>query len=106
MSRPRFPLETESSWFVLANFLDGVLTWLLLRRPGFVESNPIARYFLHHWGVAGMNYFKLAVVFFVLLIAQVVAHYNYQSARFLLVVGTGVVAIVVAYSMLLMSRIS
>lgn len=99
----KLPLETETSIFILVNVLDFAMTWWMLmhREMGqgnFYESNPVARYFLNHWGVPGLLYFKMAVVAFVCVIAQIVATRREASARFLLYVGTIVVSAVVIYS--------
>ncbi|TXT28941.1 MAG: hypothetical protein FD138_2497, partial [Planctomycetota bacterium] len=47
--KPRgLPLESETAWYILLNLGDIVATWALLRRnSGFIESNPIARWFYH-----------------------------------------------------------
>lgn len=100
----KLPLETETSIFILVNVLDFAMTWWMLmhREMGlgnFYESNPVARYFLDHWGVRGLLYFKMAVVAFVCVIAQIVATRREASARFLLFVGTAVVGAVVIYSL-------
>ncbi len=100
--RQKLPLETETTVFILVNVLDFAMTWWMLmhRELGmgdFYESNPVARYFLDHWGVKGLLMFKMAVVAFVCLIAQIVATKKEASARFLLVVGTIVVSAVVVY---------
>lgn len=100
----KLPLETETSIFILVNVLDFAMTWWMLmhREMGlgnFYESNPVARYFLNHWGVKGLIYFKMAVVAFVCVIAQIVATRREASARFLLLVGTAVVGAVVIYSL-------
>ncbi len=102
--RQKLPLETETTIFILVNVLDFAMTWWMLmhREMGmgdFYESNPVARYFLDHWGVKGLLMFKMAVVAFVCLIAQIVATKREASGRFLLVVGTLVVSAVVIYSL-------
>ncbi len=102
--RQKLPLETETTIFILVNVLDFAMTWWMLmhREMGlgnFSESNPVARYFLDHWGVKGLLMFKMAVVAFVCIIAQIVATKREASARFLLVVGTIVVSAVVIYSL-------
>ena len=102
--RQKLPLETETTIFILVNVLDFAMTWwmLLHREMGlgnFYESNPVARYFLDHWGVKGLLLFKMAVVAFVCVIAQIVATKREASARFLLVVGALVVSAVVIYSL-------
>lgn len=90
--------ETETAWFGLVNTLDIVLTFLLIRRGEFFESNPIARYFINHWGLKGMIGFKVALVLIVIAITQFVAHKKPQLARGVLIFGTVVVACVVIYS--------
>ncbi len=102
--RQKLPLETETTIFILVNILDFAMTWWMLmhREMGlgeFYESNPVARYFLDHWGVKGLLMFKMAVVAFVCIIAQIVATKREASGRFLLVVGTIVVSVVVIYSL-------
>ena len=102
--RQRLPLEHETALFILVNVLDFATTYYMLmhRDSGnvsFFESNPVARYFLNHWGVHGLLWFKMAVVAFVCVIAQIVATRKPATARLLLVVGTIVVSIVVVYSL-------
>ena len=102
--RQKLPLESETTMFILVNVLDFAMTYYMLmhRELGngnFYESNPIAQYFLNHWGVKGLLMFKMAVVAFVCVIAQIVATKKEASARFLLVIGTIVVSFVVVYSL-------
>ncbi len=97
--RRGLPLEDEMAWYVLLNLGDIVATWALLRRnSGFVESNPIARWFYHGWGFTGMVWFKLSMVAVVVTIAQVVARKNEPLARTLLVFGCIAVGCVFFYS--------
>lgn len=106
----QLPLETETTVFILVNLLDFFTTyWLLAHRElglgGFYESNPIARYFLDRWGVVkGLLGFKLALVLFVCLIAQIVATRKPETARKLLVIGTVLVFGVVIYGVSLFVR--
>ncbi|MFN9721210.1 MAG: DUF5658 family protein [Planctomycetota bacterium] len=99
------PLETEVSWFVLVGILDIVATFLALRYSGegrlrvnVVESNPVARWVLHHWGVVGMAVFKLFMMGLVVTIAVGIERYRPRVARALLWGGVIVVAAVVIYS--------
>lgn len=96
-------LETETCWFVLASALDLIVTYILLSHPvvRFVESNPVALFFLNHWGIKGLLGFKLAVVTFVVVLCQIIAHHNKRLARRVLFAGTAIVAGVVVYSVLL-----
>ena len=101
--RQRLPLEHETALFILVNVLDFATTYYMLMHrdsgnASFFESNPVARYFLHHWGLRGLLWFKMAVVAFVCVIAQIVATRKIATARLLLVAGTIVVSIVVVYS--------
>ena len=95
----RLRLESETSWFVLLNLCDTVATFLLLRRnTHYFESNPIARWFFEGWGFRGMVYFKVAMVLFVITIADVVARKNEPLAKMLLVFGCVAVGSVFVYS--------
>ena len=98
----QLPLQTETTIFILINCLDIFLTYLLLATTkGAVEANPIADYFMQHWGFRGAIAFKLAVVAFVTVIAQIVAIKKLNTARFLLIGGTVLVGCVVVYSIAL-----
>jgi amino acid permease len=83
--------------FILVNVLDIFMTRLLLAY-GAIEANPIANFFLRFLGFNGMIVFKLLIVSFVCLIAQVVATKRKATGRGLLIAGTLLVAAVVAYS--------
>ena len=101
----RLRLETETSWFVLLNLCDTVATFLLLRQnTHFFESNPIPRWFFEGWGFRGMVYFKVAMVLFVITIAQVVARKNEPLAKLLLVFGCVALGCVFVYSFWLGSQ--
>lgn len=101
----KLPLEHETAMFILVNVLDFFMTyWMLMHRPQgrgvFIEANPIARYFLDHWGpIKGMLGLKLCVVGVVCVIAQLIALKKLETARLLLRVGTAAVAVVVVYSL-------
>jgi hypothetical protein len=92
--------------FVLVSTLDVFMTYVLLRQPGgrFVESNPIARYFIYGWGVKGMVGFKLSMTALVCVISQIVARPRPLVAKWLLNGATLVVAGVVIYSLTLLIK--
>jgi hypothetical protein len=104
--RHPFPLEYETALFVLASALDVIATYYLLRHPKilFVESNPIARYFIYSWGIKGMVGFKFTLVAFVAAICQIIARTDPAVARRVLHFSTLIVGAVVVYSVLLMQR--
>lgn len=99
-------LERETAVFVLANALDVWMTYLLLTHEeiSFIESNPVARYFLISWGIRGMVYFKFGLVAFVALTCQLIARQRLQTARGLLQLATVLVSGVVLYSLFLLLR--
>lgn len=95
----QLPLEAETSMFILVNVLDFFMTYWLLMTGSFRESNPVAEYFLNHWGpVKGMLFFKLALVTFVCLVTQLIALKDVEKARWVLRLGIVVVVFVVLYS--------
>jgi hypothetical protein len=109
--RRSLPLEHETVVFILVSALDVFLTYLLLSHSEaglttvrFVESNAVARFFLHGWGPRGMVYFKFVMVAVVTVIAQVIARRRIETARRLLNVATLIVGGVVIYSVMLFAR--
>jgi Domain of unknown function (DUF5658) len=100
----RLPLESETALFILLNVLDAAVTISLLFVGDHTEANPIARFFLDHWGWEGLAYYKLAMVTFVVLVAQLIARRNVRTARRLLYGLTALVGLVVVYSLYLLSR--
>ena len=98
-TRPR-PLQDETATFILANVMDIFATFILLRIGGS-ETNPIARFFLDHWGFDGMIFFKMMVIAFFCIVTQFIADQNLSRARSLLRFGSTVVACVVIYSAVL-----
>ena len=109
--RRPLPLQRESALFLMVSALDVFMTYLLLVSsseegfgPGFYESNPVPRFFLNHWGVRGLVYFKFTMVGVVEILAHAVALKKIVIARRLLEFGTLVVSGVVIYSLLLLLR--
>ena len=102
--RRQLPLETETTIFILVSAADIFMTWILLSTGGFVESNPVARYFLETWGKKGFVGFKMLSVTVVCVIAQIVALQKLELARRILNFGSVVVLLVVLYSVSLLLR--
>ncbi len=99
--KEQLPLQNETTYFILVNVLDIFLTYLLLV-VGAVESNPIANFFLERWGFSGMIAYKMVMVAFVCVLAQIVARRNLPRARMLLWLGCLIVGAVVLYSVRLL----
>ena len=76
----RLPLERETVRFIFVSALDVFLTYILIRQEHFHEGNPVARFFLNHWGLRGMIYFKFAMVAFVAVLAQIIARSRLDTA--------------------------
>jgi len=103
------PLEKETCLFILASALDAFMTYLLLylySDDGFHESNPVPKFFLEHWGVRGMLYFKFALVAFITALCQIIALRRLDVARRVLNFATVLVSCVVIYSFTLLIRYS
>lgn len=97
-------LSGEVWLFLLFSIADVVLTFKLLYHGGHFESNPIARFFLAHWGPKGMVYFKFAMVSLVFVIVQVIAYKHIETARRILNFAIVAVGGVVTYSAILYLR--
>lgn len=99
----QLPLQDETSHFILVNTLDIFVTYLVVSTGG-IEANPIARWVMARWGFDGMLGFKMAIVAFVTVVAQVIARRNLVTAGRLLNAGTLVVALVVVYGLTLLGK--
>jgi len=101
-TRP-LPLQNETTLFILASSLDVFMTWIAIYSTadftyGINESNPVAAYFLNRWGAKGLVGFKFAVVAFVCVITQLIALKDEKPAKYVLNLGSIIVALVVLYS--------
>jgi hypothetical protein len=103
-------LERETVYFALASALDFLMTWSLLGFHGsagdvwFVESNPVAGFFLSNWGVMGLIGFKLVMVGMIAGVCQVIASRRVGTARRVLQFAAITASLVVVYSAGLMIR--
>ena len=71
---------------------------LLLRGLRFYESNPIARWWLIRWNMAGMTAFKFLVVGGVIVLSEIIKRQRPGLGRAVLWLGSLVAGIVVIYS--------
>jgi Domain of unknown function (DUF5658) len=108
LARHRFQLEIATLLFVLASALDVATTQYMITHGAtgisFVESNPIARYFLDSWGIAGLAWFKFSLVAVVVTICQIIARRKVDVARRVLHCSSVLVLGVVFYSISLLVR--
>jgi hypothetical protein len=105
----------ETLTFIFFNVLDYFMTYVLLYyssmeegsplRHRLGESNPIALYFINHWGpIKGMLGFKLSLVVLVCIVTQAIAVKNEQTAARVLNLGSLLTGCVVIYSLWLLVR--
>ena len=102
--------EHETTLFLLVSLLDFFCTYTLLttgpaggRR--FIESNPVAAWFLNHYGlVKGLLGFKLAMVIVVCTLSQLTSLERPRAGKAILMFGILLTAGVVGYSIALLSR--
>jgi hypothetical protein len=91
------PLQNATTFFILISCLDIFMTNVLLRM-GAIEANPFANYFYQKWGFNGMIAFKLVLVAFICVIAQVIAIKKVHTGKNVLYLGSFVTGLVVIYS--------
>lgn len=98
----QFYFERETVIFVLLSAADLFMTHFLLQQDlgnhRFVESNPMARYFLDHWGSKGMIYFKFGMIGVICVLTQIIARWRPRTARWLLFFAIVAVTYVLIYS--------
>lgn len=100
--------ETETAWYLLLSIGDFVLSYLLftggtLAGHSAVEANPVAAWFLNHYGlVKGLFGYKLVVIVFVCLIVQLISLKQPRMGRLLLWLGIALTLYVDIYSLKLL----
>ena len=102
-SRGRGLLEKEKTLFVIVNSLDVLFTNLLISTGSFVEYNPLADFFISHFGMLGMTLFKLVLVAMVMFVVNIIAGRTYSTARAVLNFGSLITGAVVLYSAYLLA---
>lgn len=86
--------------FLLLNAVDFLATWWLLHEQtaDFYEGNPVARWWLTHYGWLGLAAFKTAIVVLASLLVAVVSRRRPVVGQRLLLFGCVTVAAVVCHS--------
>ncbi|MDX2038305.1 MAG: DUF5658 family protein [Isosphaeraceae bacterium] len=88
---PRSPIAAllgfESVVFVLLSAADLFMTYRLLWKARFYESNPIAQFFFARWNIAGLTLFKFSLVIFIIVIAETIERYRPRVGRLILILG-------------------
>jgi hypothetical protein len=99
MKMPR-SLLGRFALFAVLGLADLILTCYLLRteRGHVYEGNPVAQWWLAHWGWAGLAGFKLAVLLLVMIAANFIGRHRPRTAAHVLTFACGATALVVGYS--------
>ena len=94
-----------ATWvYLVCSGLDIALTYQLLATQDHIEINPVARYFIHGWGLKGMVWFKLIMTGFVLSLVHTLLQKSRVRARVVITLGAVLVGSVVTYSTWLLCR--
>lgn len=97
LARERLLLPRECTWLLFVSTLDLFVTYLLLRQGGgFYEANPVARWWLVRWNVAGMTAFKFSVVSVAIVASEVVERRRAGLGRGVLWLGIIAACLVIA----------
>lgn len=97
-------LSRETMCFVVASLLDLQMTCLLLgmrsgdNETSFVESNPVACFFLTAWGFGGLIGFKFFMVGFVVACCCIIGSARIGAAKAILKFAAAAGSVVVIYS--------
>jgi hypothetical protein len=63
------------------------MTYRLLIHGRFYEANPVANWFFHRWNIAGMAFFKLGLVIFVIILSEIIERHRPYVGRLILILG-------------------
>ncbi len=82
-------LQSYSLCLVACSAADLFMTIALLRQhPGAYESNPIAQWFYARWNIAGMVFYKFALVGFVIALSELIERRRPGWGKFILILGS------------------
>ncbi|MDA0831727.1 MAG: DUF5658 family protein [Planctomycetota bacterium] len=94
-----FPHLSLTTAFIILNGIDVVITYTGMASGHLTEVNPIASYFIDHWGLTGMLWFKFGIVAFVMVLVKIIARKHRHLSRGVLIVGNLIVGAVVVYGL-------
>lgn len=93
---------TMYPWILLVASLDVMLTTVVLTLGG-VEANPLAAAVLQWGGVPAMTAYKFALIFFVILICEIVGTRTHSTGRRLAEWAVALNAIPVTFALALLA---
>lgn len=98
----RYP--NEYVWLVFISMVDLIATWIILKRRGGYEINPLADLVITRFGSTGLVLFKVAIFLFVIFVCEIVGRKSDSRGRWLARVGVGISAIPLVVSLFFVLR--
>ena len=95
--------EHHYTWFVLVSALDVMFTWIVLHAGGR-EANALAAAVLRRYGLEGMVLFKFALVFFVIVLCEIIGRRNLKAGRALATAAVGLTCVPLVVAVMLLTR--
>jgi len=83
------------TWLVFVAALDIMLTCMILYRGG-KEINTVALWFIHHYGLTGLVFFKYAMVVIVIVLCEIAGHLHPDWGRRLAIIAIAINCVPVA----------
>lgn len=80
-------LGREALLFVALSAADLFMTYRLLWKSRFYESNPIAQFFFSRWNIAGLTLFKFGLVIFIIVLAEIIERHRPRVGQAILILG-------------------
>lgn len=82
-------LPQESLLLVVLSAADLLMTYVLLWQGGvYYESNPVAQFFFSRWNIAGMTFFKFAMVGIIVVLGETIERHRPGVGRAILFLGS------------------
>ena len=95
--------ENHYTWFVLVSALDVMFTWIVLHAGGR-EANALAAAVLRRYGLEGMVLFKFALVFFVIVLCEIIGRRNVIAGRRLATAAVALTCVPLVIAVMLLKR--
>lgn len=97
----RYP--NSYAWLLLVSSMDIMLTWTILLFGGS-EVNPVARWVIDHFNLAGMIIYKFALIVFFICICEIVGTLRDSTGWLLSKASVAIGCVPVFWAMYLLAR--
>lgn len=98
----RYP--NEYVWLVFVSTMDIIFTVLLIKYHDAHEANPIAAFYLSHYGKMGLIVWKFCIIIFVIVACEIVGRSRDRTGRWLARVGVIISALPMLVSLFFVIR--